>query len=118
MLGNERCIKRYKTRKCLMIDFKFSTILDDRKIECNPHQQLKNGFTVRFKIPSVMHIWEIEEGNQSMMEKFVCPAHGFLYIMSLFVNFRLQVLFVSQNVSIPFGDGLHLTNPNFLSHLE
>ncbi len=34
-----------------------------------------------------MHIWETEEGNQSMVEKFVCPAHGFLYIMSLFVNF-------------------------------
>lgn len=66
-----------------------------------------------------MHIWEIEEGNQSMMEKFEkFPAHGFLYIMSLFVNFWLQVLFVSQNVPIPFGDGLHLTNPNFLSHLE
>lgn len=37
--------------------------------------------------PSVMHIWEIEESKQSMMEKFVCPAHGFLNIMSLSVNF-------------------------------
>lgn len=65
-----------------------------------------------------MHIWEIEEGKQSMMEKFVCPAHGFLNIMSLSVNFWFQVLFVSQNVPVPFGDGLLLTNPNFLSHLE
>ncbi len=78
----------------------------------------KLGFIVQFKIPSVMHIWETEEGNQSMVEKLVCPAHVFLYIMSLFVNFWFQVLLVSQNVPVPFGDGLLFTHPNFLSHLE
>lgn len=56
------------------------------KMQCTSTAE-KLGFTVRFKIPSVMHIWETEEGNQSMMEKFVCSARVFLYIMSLFVNF-------------------------------
>ena len=38
--------------------------------------------------------------------------------MCLLVNFAFQVLLVRQDVSVPFGDSLLLTNPNFLRHLE
>ena len=41
-----------------------------------------------------------------------------LDIMLLFLNIGLEVLLVGQNVPVPLGDGLLLTHPDLLSHLD
>lgn len=38
--------------------------------------------------------------------------------MRIFVNLLFQMVFVSQDVPVPFGDGLLFTNPDLLGHLE
>ena len=40
-----------------------------------------------------------------------------LDIMCLLINLGFQVLFISQNVHVPLGDGLLLTHPDLLCHL-
>lgn len=41
-----------------------------------------------------------------------------LEVMHLLVNFGFQMVLVGQDVLVPFGDGLLLTHPDLLSHLE
>ena len=41
-----------------------------------------------------------------------------LDIMLLLLNVGLEVFLVGQNVPVPLGDGLLLTHPDLLSHLD
>ena len=47
------------------------------------------------------------------VQSFTCGV-----LVCLLHNFRLQMIFVSKNISVPFGNSLVFTNPNFVSHLK
>jgi len=67
------------------------------------------------KIRFVLHVWDSVKVWHSMEQ----IALLFLFQrFGGFVDFVLQVVFVGQNVTLPFGHLFVFTNPNFFGNLK